>query len=273
MSEAAFDGAAASYDDEFTRSAVGRLQREAVHRHLLRRVLAGGESVLELGCGTGEDALFLARRGCRVRATDASPVMLGHAAEKARAAGLVGPVRLERLDLAAPATELAGGPVDLLFSNFGALNCLSREQLARLGRAAASWVRPGGRAVLVVMPRACLVESAYFIARGRWREARRRWDGGPVEARVAGGTVATWYHAPEEVEAAFAPAFRLRDLRPVGLLVPPSYLDPRAAAWPHTLRTLAWLDERLAALRPLAGLADHALVDLERRSGAPPPSS
>ena len=269
MSRAAFDGAAAGYDDEFTRSAVGRLQRAAVHAHLCREVLRGGESVLELGCGTGEDALFLARQGCRVLATDASPVRLGHAAETARAAGQVGHVRLERLDLAAPPADLAGGPVELLFSNFGALNCLSQERLARLGQAAAGWVRPGGRAVLVVMPRACLVESAYFLARGRWRDARRRWDGGPVEARVAGGAVATWYHAPEEVEAAFAPAFRLRDARPVGLLVPPSYLDRRAAAWPRALRALAWLDEWLAALQPLAGLADHALIDLERR----PPSS
>ncbi len=277
MSGAAFDDAAARYDDEFTRSAVGGLQREAVHRHLLRRVLVGGESVLELGCGTGEDALFLARQGCRVLATDASPVMLRQAGEKARVAGLAGRVRLERLDLADPPASLAGGPVDLLFSNFGALNCLSREQLARLGHAAAGWVRPGGRAVLVVMPRACLVESAYFLARGRWREARRRWDGGPVEARVADGTVATWYHAPEEVEAAFAPAFRLHELRPVGLLVPPSYLDRRAAAWPRALRALAWLDEWLAALPPLAGLADHALIDLERRQAGgrqdSPPSS
>ena len=265
MSEAAFDGAAASYDDEFTRSAVGRLQREAVHRHLLRRVLAGGESVLELGCGTGEDALFLARQGCRVLATDASPAMLRAAREKLTAAGLASRVELKRLDLAAPPAGLAGGPVDLAFSNFGALNCLSPAQLRRLGQAAASWVRPGGRAVLVVMPRVCLVESAYFLVRSRGREARRRWDGGPVEARVAGGTVATWYYSPAQVEAAFAPAFRLRDLRPVGLLVPPSYLDRRAAAWPRTLRAVARLDEWLAPLRPLAGLADHALIDLERR--------
>lgn len=271
MSEAAFDGAAAGYDDEFTRSAVGRLQREAVHRHVLRHVLVGGESVLELGCGTGEDALFLARQGCRVVATDASPAMLRAAREKLTVAGLASRAVLERLDLAAPPADLAGGPVELLFSNFGALNCLSREQLARLGHAAAGWVRPGGRAVLVVMPRVCLAESAYFLARGRWREARRRWDGGPVEARVAGGTVATWYYAPEEVAAAFAPAFRLRAVRPVGLLVPPSYLDRRAARWPLVLRALGWLDERLEPLQPLAGLADHALVDLERRRHLPPP--
>ena len=273
MTRAAFDGAAACYDADFTHGAIGRLQRQAVHEHLRRHVLGGAGSVLELGCGTGEDALFLARAGCRVLATDAAPAMLELARVKVESAGLAARVRVARLDLAAPPAALGDGPVDLLFSNFGALNCLAPEQLRRLGRAAGGWVRSGGRAVLVVMPRACLVESAYFIARGRWREARRRWDGGPVEARVAGGTVATWYYSPAQVEAAFAPAFRLRDLRPVGLLVPPSYLDPRAAAWPHTLRTLAWLDERLAALRPLAGLADHALVDLERRSGAPPPSS
>ena len=265
MTRAAFDGAAACYDADFTHGAIGRLQRQAVHEHLRRHVLGGAGSVLELGCGTGEDALFLARAGCRVLATDAAPAMLELARVKVESAGLAARVRVARLDLAAPPAALGDGPVDLLFSNFGALNCLAPEQLRQLGLAAAGWVRPGGRAVLVAMPRVCLVESAFFLLRGRAGEARRRWSGGPVEARLGDATVTTWYHAPEQVEAAFAPAFRARRRRPVGLLVPPSYLEPRFARRPRSLAVLAALDRALGGCGLLAGMADHALVELERR--------
>lgn len=261
----AFEAAAATYDANFTHSAIGRLQRQAVHEHLRRHVLAGAPTALDLGCGTGEDALFLARNGCHVLATDAAPAMLEQARAKTAAAGLAERVRVLPLDLTSPPAELPGGPVELLLSNFGALNCLSPTELGHLGRTASAWVRPGGRAVLVVMPRFCLLESVSFALRGGWGQATRRWRGGPVEALVPGGQARTWYYSPRQVEAAFAAAFRPRRRRPVGLCVPPSYLERQATLWPRTLGLLAAVDRALAGCGVLAGLADHALVELERR--------
>ncbi len=261
----AFEAAAAGYDADFTRSAIGRLQREAVHEHLRRHALEGARTALDLGCGTGEDALFLARSGCAVLATDASPAMLEQARAKVAGAGLAGRVQVLHLDLGSPPAQLADGPLDLLLSSFGALNCLSPDELRHLGRTASGWVRPGGRAVLVVMPRFCLLESLYFALARRWSHARRRWNGGPVEAVVPGGQARTWYHSPRQVEAAFAPAFRPRRRRPVGLFVPPSYLERHVARRPRALGLLAAVDRALAGLGFLAGLADHALVELERR--------
>src|SRR5262249_61700541 len=66
---------AASYDVAFTESLIGRAQREVVW-DLLKRVFHRGDRILELNCGTGEDALFLVRRGVSVVAYDASPRMI-----------------------------------------------------------------------------------------------------------------------------------------------------------------------------------------------------
>ena len=49
--------------------------RGATQRRLEARFSAG-HRVLELNCGTGEDAVFLARRGVRVLATDLSGAMV-----------------------------------------------------------------------------------------------------------------------------------------------------------------------------------------------------
>ena len=53
----------------FTESRLGELLRQAVWRRL-DDVFRPGDRVLELDCGTGEDAVHLARRGVRVLATD-----------------------------------------------------------------------------------------------------------------------------------------------------------------------------------------------------------
>jgi SAM-dependent methyltransferase len=79
-----FDSLAATYDDDFTESEIARWLRARVHERLTLH-FGAGDQVLELGCGTGEDALYLARRGVQVLATDASLAMLDVARAKTAA--------------------------------------------------------------------------------------------------------------------------------------------------------------------------------------------
>jgi len=75
MASGCFDLLAADYDRTWTNSGAGRLQRDAVWRQIVR-LFRAGDHVLDLGCGTGEDAAHLMRHGVRVRAMDASPEMV-----------------------------------------------------------------------------------------------------------------------------------------------------------------------------------------------------
>src|SRR5205823_13066622 len=70
-----FDSAAARYDAEGARNPMMRWLRRESLRHLVK-TFSAGDTVLEIGCGTGEEAIALARRGVRVVATDASPAMI-----------------------------------------------------------------------------------------------------------------------------------------------------------------------------------------------------
>jgi ubiquinone/menaquinone biosynthesis C-methylase UbiE len=65
----AFDAIAADYDRRYTNNPTMRLMRRRVWKTLHARI-AEGCRILELGCGTGEDAVFLAKSGCEVVATD-----------------------------------------------------------------------------------------------------------------------------------------------------------------------------------------------------------
>ena len=77
----AFDSLAGKYDELFTRSLIGRAQRGAVWDVLLD-IFEPGSHILELNCGTGEDALFLARHDCSVVACDASGQMIQTARQR-----------------------------------------------------------------------------------------------------------------------------------------------------------------------------------------------
>ncbi len=91
----------------------------------LARVLDGGvkgPKVLDIGCGTGDLAIALARRGHDVTAIDISGVAIGMARAKAADAGLT--VRFEVGD--ATALSLPSAPFDSVFDS-GLLHSLVRR--------------------------------------------------------------------------------------------------------------------------------------------------
>ena len=117
-----------------------------------------GKKLLELNCGTGEDAVWLVHQGCEVLATDISEGMVAVARLKSETL----PVELtKKVEFKVKAAEsivtIANEEkFDLIFSNFGGLNCLSPEQLTQLSEGAAHQLRPEGMLVMVVMGRKCI---------------------------------------------------------------------------------------------------------------------
>jgi SAM-dependent methyltransferase len=105
--------------------------------------LAPGHA-LELGCGEGGDAIWLARRGWRVTAVDVSATALGRVREHAEPAGVGERVDVERHDLG---RSFPGGSFDLVCAQYlQSPVALPREQVRR---AAARAVGPGGLLLLV----------------------------------------------------------------------------------------------------------------------------
>jgi 16S rRNA G1207 methylase RsmC len=106
--------------------------------------LAGLEpgTALDLGCGEGGDAIWLAAQGWTVTATDISQTALDVAARHAAEAGVT--VAWERHDLA---VSQPAGSFDLVASSF--LHSKVELPRARILRAAAEAVAPGGTLLVV----------------------------------------------------------------------------------------------------------------------------
>ncbi len=215
------------------------------------------QRVLELGCGTGTEAVALASRGVGVVATDVMEEMVDATAARAAAAGVAGLVDARRLaarEVGTLTDELGEGALDGAFSSFGALNC--EPDLAPVAEGLHRLLRPGAKVLLSVMNKACAWEMAAYLATLRPSMAFRRLH--PLEGRVAGRTFDVRYYTLDGLVREFAGRFRLVRVRGHGLL-PPPYLEGPMSRFPRFLDAA-----RAADPWPVRSLGDHLFVTMER---------
>ena len=253
----AFDDIALRFDERFGSWLSVAAQRRAVRRQLLR-AFEPRSRVLEIGGGTGEDAVWLQKQGREVLLTDAAPSMVSVAKAKLGSRPEYAPIAIaaERLsDLADERARCGLAPFDGAFSNFAALNCVS--DLREVGQGIARLVRVGAPLLIVAFGVMPIGEWVVQLARGKPRAAFRRLSSGDVHARLGSREFTVRYHRTRDIELALRPFFRLLERRGIGVFVPPSAAEPWISTHPCLVAALEGLDRAFA--RPLALLGDHVL--------------
>jgi len=243
-----FDRHANAYDEQFSRTPLGKKIR-AEAWELADAAFRGAPHILDLGCGTGDDAIHFAQKGTHVTAVDLSSQMLSRATLKATAAGLSERIHFVNaaMDSYRPAEHFYA-----IFSNFGALNCVS--DLEWLRDLADQSLEPGSLLVLTMLGLFYPLESAAFLLKFQPGKAFRRLRH-PGVGNIGGVSVQVHYHSPRRMQRMLGPEFRLE--RVVGLR---AFLP--APGWEHMdrlsmLKYLAPLDSALCRWRPTASWADH----------------
>lgn len=263
---APFDAIADRYDETFTTSRIGRAQRASVWREL-GKAFRPGDRVLEIGCGTGVDACFLAERGVKVLACDSSPQMIAVAVRRVKETGKHESVHPRLLAAEDIASLRHSNSFDGAFSNFGALNCV--QDLRRLAKDLSILLRPGATALLCWMGRCCLWEITWYLAQGKSGKALRRFHREGATARLAeGASVRVFYPSVRLLAQTFAPEFQLKSVKGIGVFVPPSYLETWANRFPGLFGLSVRVDSLLELCPGIRTLADHILLEF-RREGPP----
>ncbi|MFD4371049.1 class I SAM-dependent methyltransferase [Streptomyces sp. NPDC058486] len=126
----------------------GEPSSAAVHAARVFRA-AGATDVLELGAGHGRDALYFAREGFTVQATDFSPVGLEQLRRAARDQGVAERVTTTVHDVREP-LSLPDASVDAVFAHMLLCMALSTEEIHALAGEVRRVLRPGGVLVYTV---------------------------------------------------------------------------------------------------------------------------
>ena len=260
---AAYDRIAGEYD--------GSLGEDLWMRHVLWehycRVFQTNAHILDLGCGTGLDACFLAKRGMRVTAIDISGQMIAQLKTNAQRQGVQDKIDTHVQDIAdiADIAELDPWPssaFDGIVSAFAGLNTVA--DLDRFAADAHRLLRPGGRLLVHVLGPTHFWKQLGCLICLQWRRARELRQRRQRTVAIAGQTVPHRLWVPTEIYPRFfAPYFELRTSYALGFL------------WPHGLSQ--WLplgfltqcgrlEARLGAHRPFCDWGRFRVLDLERRA-------
>jgi len=254
----------ASYDSLLTKSVIGQLQRKQVWRYLQRVTpqLAGLE-ILELNCGANEDAMIFSEKGVNLVATDVSEEMLKVTTVRANQYSMQNRISSQYLDPESFDETVFDKKFDLVFANFGGLNCLHPEALKRLIHNLPSILAPGGRFIAVVTPKICLWESLYFMMRFRFVQAFRRNTSRESVVQLGGVSFKSWYYNPAQIARWSDSRFRIVRKLPIGLATPPVALESQFQNRKPFIFRLARWGRRLESTSVLAGMADNFLIDLQ----------
>ena len=258
----AFDSVAADYDGPRGNNALIQDMRAEMWRWL-DRTFAPGTRLLDLGCGTGLDAVRMAHCGHHVVATDWSTEMAARTAARARAEAVAD--RVEALTVGAHELERleASETFDGAYSNLGPLNCV--PDLAAVSRACARLLKPAGMLVFTVIGRVCPWEVLHYLRRRRWSRIKVRYASNGVPVSLNRHTVWTRYYLPREFFAAFEREFTLVHHRGLCVFAPPPYLDAVRDRHPRGYERLWRIDRRIAGWPMLRSMGDHFLIVMEKR--------
>jgi ubiquinone/menaquinone biosynthesis C-methylase UbiE len=231
----AFENQSSTFDNLYSEDLIIKYKRETVRNHILGE-LRPGAYILELNCGTGEDAIFFEKKGFTVLATDVSEGMISQAERKALHANcenlefkLCSFNSIDRLNM--------DSQFDHIFSNFAGLNCT--PILGEVLMKADKLLKPGGKMTLVLLPVFCLWEFA-LLFKGKWKTAFRRFKHKGAKAKIKNDHFSCFYYNPSYVTRQLK-NYELKKLEGLCTIVPPSYIEGFGNNYP---RLFAWLKKK-----------------------------
>jgi ubiquinone/menaquinone biosynthesis C-methylase UbiE len=258
----AFTGQSVIFDTLYEKNEIISYKRKRVRQHLLKYLNAGSK-ILELNAGTGEDAIFLAQHGHYIHATDISVGMQEKLKEKLALNQMNNFVTAELCSYTSLDALSDKGPYDCIFSNFAGLNCTGN--LDKVLADFDSLLKPGGIAVLVMLPRFCFWETL-LIFRGKFKTATRRFFSAKGrKANIDGVSFTCWYYSPRYVLTRMKSKFKLMEIEGLCSIVPPSYIERFPEKYPKTYSFLCQTEDRLKSIWPWNYIGDYFIISLKKK--------
>jgi SAM-dependent methyltransferase len=252
----AYDRIAHGYDQQVAGDA---WMRAILWQHYAR-LFRPGDHILDVSCGTGLDAVFLARAGMRVTGIDISPEMIAQLRARVAQENLDTLIEAQVLDLA-NLVQLPTGEFDGIVSAFAGLS--TSPDLTKFAGNAARLLKPNGRMLIHMLNRFSLWEWLALIAHRRWGDARRLGSERRRTFTIGGLAVEhRLYYPLDAYQQFFANEFQIHRAYALGVLRPPHTMR---AVPERGVRALEAIDERFGAHRPWLNRGRFFVLELLKR--------
>ena len=260
----AFDSASEEYDFTIGHNYINTWIRERSVSELLSLVNPN-DTLVEIGCGTGAEALEIAPHVSRIIATDISDEMIEIVRKKIqarRAFSKIIPVKLRASEVRRIEEILTGGKAQAAYSFNGALNC--EPDLESFVGGLSSVLSRGGYFACSIRNSLCLGEVLSHAAALQFdRMAPRKSQ--PVMVSVGGRDIPALYYSPSVFLDFFRPSFK--PLKVIGLpaFLPPAYLSDYYVKFKRIASVLERFERPLGERFPFNRLGDQTLFVFQKQ--------
>lgn len=253
-----FSEASTVYDARIQSNFVNRTIRD-IEIHTILKYVHGADCVLEIGCGTGEEARrVIFETGKKVEAIDISEDMIAYASSKAAGSGIGD--KFSAKVMAAMSVGSISRQFKLIYSLNGVLN--TEPAITEFFSGIQKITESGSTLIFSFRNRFCLGESLILAITGKRRKiSERRSECVPVE--VVGKTVMSRYYGVKEFLNLVPQDFNVQEKLGLAVFLPP-YMAERIHG--RLLMYIISIAERLFCRLPLFNRSgDEVLYVLRKK--------
>ena len=257
----AFDVASDEYDEDERKNVVRRIMRIR-SLELLKATFRPGQRILEIGCGTGTEAIELAKLGIRIVATDISPQMISRTKQRAESEQLQDRIHVSQLaahDIGVLEARYGPESFDGAYSSFGALNC--EPQLKELVSSLRDLLKPRSSFVCSVMNKFCLFD---FAVNSLLSKRTNRFAS--FSPHLGSRELLPRYYSVREFRRMFQ-GFAVAGVRALPTLLHPPYFEKHLGSLGSAIFAISRLDWELGRFYPFNRIGDHFIVTFRRLNG------
>ncbi len=260
----AFDSASEEYDFTISHNYINTWIRKRSISELLS-VVKPDDTLVEIGCGTGAEAIEVSKYVSRIIATDISERMIEILRKKIQAKNLLGkiiPLQTRAADIRKASDVVEGSKIEAAYSFNGALNC--EPDLDQFVEGLSRVLAPGGYFVCSVRNSFCLGEALSHAAVLQFDRMTPRKKQ-PVMVSVGGMDIPAFYYPPAAFAEFFAARFTLRKIIGLPAFLPPAYLSDYYVKFKNVASVLEKFELVLGDHFPFNRFGDQTLFIFQNR--------
>ena len=260
----AFDSASEEYDFTIGHNFINTwIRRRSIEE--LFKITHKEDVLVEIGCGTGTEAILIAPYVSKIIASDISEKMLRILGLKLKARKLsrkILPIKARASEISTANPLLGEAKASLVYSFNGALNC--EPQMVRFVRELSSILSKGGHFICSIRNNLCLSEAvshALVLEFGKMAPRRKQ----PVMISVGGLDIPSTYFAPYNFTAYFQEDFDIKKQIALPGLLPPAYLNDYYLKLRRVAYPLERAERLLSQHWPLNWFGDQTLFIFQKK--------
>lgn len=252
--EELYDAAAKVYDAKLDSGFISA----RIRKYLRAKVISEnpeGSNLLDIGCGTGAEAIYFAERGFNISGIDISQGMLNEAELKVNTKNLRDKVKLQKLN-AEDLSVFGDNSFDGAYSNFNVVNHMENpvmfiNELYRV-------LKPGGKFFTVMLGKRCPSEAGAYVLRLNFSKAFKK-----LVNRTYDFPAHIKLYTPVEIKKMFEDKFKASGIKGFGLLLPPDQFYKKGKL-SGIFSLFGALEKSFNAIYPFYNFCDHIIIEFRK---------